>query len=199
MKNIKKRTKSTPYKKRERNNLSVKEIKFLNGIKSYGLLEAMEDLSWAEEDIIEHLESNIFKKEYYKVLGLNEKQVKFLQIFAKKLANVRQTCIAVNISRNTYYRWMRTNQIFATEIEGIEEGLYDDAESIIYHKIFVDKDTTSLIFFMKTKMKHRGYVERQELNANIKGQMEVKSEYAGKTIAELDEIERELRKKAGLL
>jgi len=124
---------------------------------------------------------------------LNDKQVKFLQVFVKKMANVKQTCKAIGISRATYYNWVDNLDTFKKEVESIREGLYDDAESVLYEKIFVQKDTTSLIFFMKTKMKHRGYTERQEVDMKSKVEADINSfnKSARYTPEELEaEIER---------
>ena len=47
-------------------------------------------------------------------------------------------------------------------MEDIAEVTLDFAESML-HKQIQDKDTTATIFFLKTKGKKRGYVERQEV------------------------------------
>ena len=47
-------------------------------------------------------------------------------------------------------------------VREVEESLFDDVESIMYEKIFVNKDSQMLIHFSKTKMKSRGYIETVE-------------------------------------
>jgi intein-encoded DNA endonuclease-like protein len=66
---------------------------------------------------------------------------------------VSQSCRAVGISRQTFYRWCKgyKSDTFNIAVKEVEESLYDDAESIIYEKIFVNKDTQMLIHFSSTK------------------------------------------------
>lgn len=46
-------------------------------------------------------------------------------------------------------------------VEEAREMMVDDAEAVLQRKI-LQGDTTSLIFYLKTQGKQRGYVERQE-------------------------------------
>jgi hypothetical protein len=91
------------------------------------------------------------------------KQKKFLELFEKKLCNIKATCMAIQISRQTYYNWMDKVDTFKKEVEDIVESFYDDLETKLYKKAIVDEDNTILIFLAKTKMKHRGYTERSEI------------------------------------
>ncbi len=175
--------------------------KFISEIKNSDLCDALEVCNWTDEKFEKLLSTNCsFKKAYYEAKGLTLKQAEFLRIFPKKLCNISKTCTAMSINRKTFYRWKESNPEFAQEVENTREGFYDDVENIVYEKIFIEKDTSVLIYFTKTRMKHRGYVERQEhnVNANVKGQAEILNRYAGMSIEELDEIEKDLRKKAGL-
>ncbi|MCB0746481.1 MAG: hypothetical protein KDC90_03375 [Ignavibacteriae bacterium] len=202
---MKTKSKNTEAKKpvsRKAERVTATQSKFLADVRQYGTEQALHDHQRSQEWLSKCLaENSAFKTAYYDAVQLTEKQVRFLQVFDKKMANVKQTCKAIGISRSTYYNWLDKLDTFKKEAENIKEGLFDDVESIIYHKIFVDKDTTSLIFFMKTRMRHRDYVERQEhnVNANVKSQAEITNRYAGMSLEELDEIEKDLRKKAGLL
>lgn len=132
----------------------------------------------------------------------NEEKVKkeFLHSFKINAANISVTCTKVNISRTTYYKWMREDEDFANDIEDIRESLIDFAESKLFGLIkgakqtntFTDDDyervwnaqketyefvlvrrkkkesvinnppdTAAVIFFLKTKGKQRGYIEKQ--------------------------------------
>ena len=93
---------------------------------------------------------------------LTEKQKLFLELLPKKAMNVSACCKDVGINRNTYYKWVDKNDTFRQKRDEAQESLYDMAESQIY-KQMNEGNTTMLIFFAKTKMKQRGYIERQEI------------------------------------
>ena len=100
----------------------------------------------------------------YSVNGLTITQKKFLCVFYIRLCNVSQSCRALGISRQTFYRWCKgyKSDTFSMAVREVEESLFDDVESIMYEKIFVNKDSQMLIHFSKTKMKSRGYIETVE-------------------------------------
>lgn len=96
------------------------------------------------------------------------KKKKFISIFEKKVCNIKQTCKAVGITRQTYYNWMKEDPDFAQEVTDVEESLYDDIESKMYKKAIIEEDNTMLIFIAKTKMRDRGYSERIQFeNKNV--------------------------------
>lgn len=95
----------------------------------------------------------------------------------------------VGISRQCHYDWVRTDPAYAKAIASLEEGVIDFAESKLHQlingvelpdtKFFFDgktssvireetirilpPDTAATIFYMKTKGKDRGYIERSEI------------------------------------
>ncbi len=75
---------------------------------------------------------------------------------------VASACKAAGISRYTFYEWKKTDPEFAEKVEDILELQKDFCEALILKKMR-DGDTTMIIFYAKTKMKDRGYVERQEV------------------------------------
>jgi len=87
---------------------------------------------------------------------------KFLEVFANNLGNVQDSCKAAGISRATYYVWKDNDQDFAQAVEEIQEGLIDLAESKLLDNIKSGK-TNEILFYLRTKGKYRGYVERQEI------------------------------------
>lgn len=92
---------------------------------------------------------------------LKQNQKIFIEVFEKNACNIKQTCKKVNIDRQTYYNWMSSNSTFKKAINDCQEGLIDFAETKLMEKI-KDGDTTANIFFLKTKGKGRGYVEKVE-------------------------------------
>ncbi len=82
--------------------------------------------------------------------------IKFLEVLPKKLANISVTCRAVHISRQTYYNWLKSNEVFTERVWEVREGVYDDVETLLY-TIALSGNTTALIFFSMCQMRNRGY------------------------------------------
>ena len=87
---------------------------------------------------------------------------KFLENFKLSLANISISCEASGISRQTYYNWRKNDSQFRSDCEEIEERNLDLAEMKLLNAIREGK-TAELLFYLKTKGKKRGYVERQEI------------------------------------
>lgn len=92
----------------------------------------------------------------------SKRKAEFIDAFQKSLALVASTCRKIGISIPTFYNWYNEDSAFAAKIDEIRELAKDAVESKIYKKID-EGDTTMIIFYAKTKMKERGYVERQEV------------------------------------
>ena len=91
---------------------------------------------------------------------------KIIQIYEKKGCNITATCGALGISRKTFYEWKEKKKKLAEGLEAAEEAIIDFAESKLVEHINND-DVQALIFFLRTKGKKRGYVEKTETDVNI--------------------------------
>lgn len=89
-----------------------------------------------------------------------ESKGKFLEALAAASGIVLTACEAVNISRSTFYRWMKTDGEFAERVDEILEEQIDFVEGKLLKSI-KEGDTTAIIFYLKTKGKKRGYSEKQ--------------------------------------
>lgn len=101
---------------------------------------------------------NIKKKERPSTRIL-KKQI--VENFFVMTGNVSELCKKAHISRQTYYDWQKKDKDFEKNIKAQEEGLIDFAESKLFN-LMNDKNVAAVIFFLKTKGKGRGYVERIE-------------------------------------
>jgi|TARA_R100000084_G_scaffold30359_1_gene11048 hypothetical protein len=97
---------------------------------------------------------------------------KFLEVFASKMGNVSKACKSANISRQTFYDWMK-DQSFSEKVDEVKEGLLDFAEHQLLSNIKEGK-TAEILFYLKTKGKKRGYIERQEVDTVGDKMFEVK-------------------------
>lgn len=91
---------------------------------------------------------------------------KIIQIYEKKGCNITATCTALGISRKTFYEWREKKKKLAEGLESAEEAIIDFAESKLVEHINND-DVQALIFFLRTKGKKRGYVEKTETDVNL--------------------------------
>ena len=94
---------------------------------------------------------------------------KFLELLSKNAGNVSRACKAMNINRRTFYNWMEKEESFRFVVEEIQESLIDDAESQL-QTLIGSGNTAAILFFLKTKAKARGYIERQEQDITSKGE-----------------------------
>jgi len=96
-----------------------------------------------------------------KVNNMNTNKKEFLDAFRRNAGNISDACKTIGIGRTTYYLWMKNDKDFKAEVEAVEESLIDYAESMLMKQIR-EGNMTGIIFFLKTKGKERGYVERTE-------------------------------------
>lgn len=82
------------------------------------------------------------------------------------LGVVTRACEIIGITRQAHYKWMREDEDYKKRVEEIENVALDFAESEL-HKQIKTGNATSTIFFLKTKGKKRGYVEKIELDNNV--------------------------------
>ena len=94
--------------------------------------------------------------------GMTQPKKAMIAALEKSLGVVSTACKAVDISRQTHYRWMREDDEYKSAVEELSEVAVDFAESHL-HKLIRDGNPAATIFFLKTKGKGRGYVERQEI------------------------------------
>ena len=84
-----------------------------------------------------------------------------LEALRASLGIVSEAAEVCKISRGQHYQWMKDDPDYKAEVEAIGDMAIDFAESALKKKIR-DGDTTAIIFYLKTKGKRRGYVERVE-------------------------------------
>ena len=84
-----------------------------------------------------------------------------LEALETSLGVVTTACKKVGIGRTTFYSWVKSDKDFAEKVKDVENLVLDFAESQLHQQIR-NGNTTATIFYLKTKGKNRGYVERVE-------------------------------------
>ena len=85
-----------------------------------------------------------------------------LEALEKTLGVVAPAAKKANIARQTHYEWLSLDPEYRKAVEDIENLALDFAESKLHSQIASD-NIVATIFFLKTKGKRRGYVEKSEL------------------------------------
>tara|TARA_R110000765_G_scaffold231124_2_gene334493 strand:- start:666 stop:1049 length:384 start_codon:yes stop_codon:yes gene_type:complete len=89
-----------------------------------------------------------------------------VEALEKSLGIVTSACKNVGIARETHYKWLRVDIKYKEEVESIEGIALDFAESQLHQQI-KRGEVSSTIFYLKTKGKHRGYIEKTEHDIKI--------------------------------
>lgn len=93
-----------------------------------------------------------------------KKKEAFIKLFASTFGNISECCRELHMDRLTYYRWMKDDPVFKEAIETSEpdEHFADFLEEALKERIKA-KDTTAIIFALKSKARKRGYAEKMEV------------------------------------
>lgn len=85
-----------------------------------------------------------------------------VEALEKSLGVVTTACKNTGVNRSTFYEWYNKDEEFRKQVDDIGNVALDFAESKLHEQI-MDNNTSATIFYLKTKGKKRGYVERQEI------------------------------------
>jgi len=92
-----------------------------------------------------------------------------LAALEKSLGIATTACKIADVSRTQFYQWLKDDEDFAKDVLDIENVTLDFVESQL-HKQIKENSTAATIFFLKTKGKKRGYIERQEIDHTTQGE-----------------------------
>ena len=90
-----------------------------------------------------------------------------IEALKQSLGVVTTACENIGITRQTYYYWLKNDEEFRNEVEDLENITLDFAESQLHQQI-KDGSVAATIFYLKTKGKKRGYIEKSELDVTNK-------------------------------
>jgi hypothetical protein len=90
------------------------------------------------------------------------KKAAMLEALEVSLGIVSTAAKKANIDRTIHYDWLKSDPEYKAAVESIQESVIDFAESHLY-KLVKEGNPAATIFYLKTKGKKRGYIERQEI------------------------------------
>lgn len=79
---------------------------------------------------------------------------------------VAPACRKAGIGRTQFYKWLKEDKAFADAVADIEEVQLDYVEEKLLQNV-EKNDTQSILFYLKTKGKRRGYTERTEVKVEL--------------------------------
>jgi|TARA_R100000781_G_scaffold84619_1_gene52064 hypothetical protein len=92
------------------------------------------------------------------------KKEKIIESLEKTMGIVHTACQMSNVSRATFYRWVNEDKEFAEKVNEIKNYQLDFVESKLLKNIGDGKET-SIIFYLKTKGRDRGYSENLDITS----------------------------------
>lgn len=117
----------------------------------------------------------------------DNRKAKMLVALEEAHGIVTTACKNADVARSTFYQWCEMDKDFKAAVDSINDTAIDFVESKLFQKINgvtigkpdgegnivtyeVPPSDTAIIFYLKTKAKSRGYVERQEVDHTTKGE-----------------------------
>lgn len=97
-------------------------------------------------------------KKAKEMMALERMQSDFLDHLRIVKGNVSEACNTMMISMAQYLQWLNDDPAFRFQVMVIKEAIGDFVEDKLLQRI-ADNDTAAIIFYCKTKLKHRGYFE----------------------------------------
>lgn len=109
-----------------------------------------------------------------------KRKAKMIDALKEKHGIVTESCRFAGISRETHYEWIASDPKYKKAAEDAQEVAIDYVEGRLFQKITgvemqkegedgesyyysLPPSDTAIIFYLKTKAKHRGYIEKTEL------------------------------------
>lgn len=94
-------------------------------------------------------------------------QENFLNSLRDNLGIISKAAHDSGLHRNNHFNWVKKYPEYALEYDTILEEQIDVVESFLFDNI-KNNDTTAIIFYLKSKAKKRGYVERVENDVRVR-------------------------------
>ena len=94
--------------------------------------------------------------------AVKERKMRVITCLVGSLNIVSTACANAGITHTTFYEYKKTDPAFKAIVDSLAEYTHDFVEQKLFNLI-QGGDTAATIFYAKTRMKQRGYVERTEV------------------------------------
>lgn len=101
--------------------------------------------------------------------NMDVKKANFLKALEFCLGVVQRASEQTKTPRSTHYNWYNNDVEYRAAVDDIQEVAIDFVESELFKQI-KEGNVTAMIFYLKTKAKKRGYIERAEIDHSSKGE-----------------------------
>lgn len=92
---------------------------------------------------------------------MDDRKRQVIEALSECYGIVTDACRKTNVPRSTFYNWMNEDSEFKSAVDDIQEETLDFVEGQL-HKQIAKGEVSSTIFYLKTKGKKRGYIEKTE-------------------------------------
>jgi hypothetical protein len=99
---------------------------------------------------------------------MDAKKKTFIEALHSNFGNVSKACDSCGVSRFWYYDNIQKDEEFKHNCENIDEYILDTVENCLLDQI-KEGNSTSTIFYLKTKGAKRGYIEQSKIDHTTKG------------------------------
>jgi len=96
-------------------------------------------------------------------MNTSDTKKRMIESLEKNLGIVSVAAQNTGIHRSTHYAWYNEDEEYRKKVDSVHNVCLDFAESKLFENIKEQRET-SIIFYLKTRGKDRGYVERQEVD-----------------------------------
>ena len=103
-----------------------------------------------------------------KALGPALRKDAILKELVANNGRVGEACRKVGVERHLYATWLREDPEFARRVQDMEEGVNDWYEDA-FKKLVKEGNPQAVIHSAKTRLRHRGYGEKLEVEAKVIG------------------------------
>ena len=101
-----------------------------------------------------------------KIPNIKKTKEQFIQAIKNQHGLLTLACKEVGMDYHTYRKWYKQDDEFQQQVNEALEQSHEKTTDLAEGKLYtaINKgDMTGIIFYLKTKGKKRGYVERQEI------------------------------------